>query len=107
MFGWREIRAFYNIDHPEIVEAGRAIDALTPKNAKIIAIYNGDTTFLYHTNRQGWPVFERSIKDFVKAGATHIAFVNQGEKESNFANEFNTVKVTERYAIFDLTKKKK
>ncbi len=103
-FGWFRIRDFYSIQHPEIVEAGIAIDKLTPKTAKIIAIYNGDTAFLYQTKRQGWPVFERPIKDFVKAGATYIAFVNPGKEELNFANEFATVEIREKYAIFDLTK---
>ncbi|MDO8461107.1 MAG: glycosyltransferase family 39 protein [bacterium] len=103
-FGWFRIRDFYSIQHPEIVEAGIAIDRLTPKDAKVIAIYNGDTAFLYQTKRQGWPVFERSMKDFVKAGATYIAFVNPRKEELNFANEFATVEIAKQYAIFDLTK---
>lgn len=103
-FGWFKIRDFYSIQHPEIIEAGSAVDQLSPKNAKVIAVYNGDTTFLYHTNRQGWPVFERDISDFIKAGATHMVFVNPGKDELNFATYFDTVKRTESYAIFDLTK---
>ena len=103
-FGWFKIRDYYSIQHPEIIEAGIAIDRLTPKTAKVIAIYNVDTTFLYQTKRQGWPVFERPVKDFVKAGATYIAFVNPGKEELNFANEFATVEIGKQYAIFDLTK---
>lgn len=103
-FGWFKIRDYYSIQHPEIIEAGHAVDLLTPKDSKVIAIYNGDTTFLYHTNRQGWPVFERDLSDFVKAGATHIAFVNPGKDELNFATQFTTVERTNNYAIFDLTK---
>ncbi len=104
MFAWYDIRAFYNINHPEIVEAGQAVDELTPKDSKVIAVYNGDTTFLYQTNRQGWPVFERSLKEFRKAGATHIVFANPGESELNFKNLFESVKITRSYAIFDLTR---
>ncbi len=103
-FGWFEIRYYYGIQHPEIIEAGKAVDQLTPRDAKIIAIYNGDTTFLYQTNRRGWPVFERSLKDFVKAGAGYIAFVNPSKEELHFSKEFTTVKITSTYAIFDLTK---
>lgn len=103
-FGWFRVRDFYGIHHPEIVEAGKAVNELTPKDAKVIAVYNGDTTFLYYTNRQGWPVFDRSLKEFRKAGATHIAFVSPGKDELNFENEFQTVKKGEKYAIFDLTK---
>ena len=103
VFGWYVIRDFYSIQHPAIIEAGRAVDELTPKDAKIIAVYNGDTTFLYHTNRQGWPVFERSLRAFRKAGATHIAFANPTKEELNFSTQFKTVKITNTYAIFDLT----
>lgn len=103
VFGWYFIRDFYSIQHPAIVEAGQAVDELTPKNAKIIAVYSGDTTFLYHTNRQGWPVFERSLREFKKAGATHIAFANPTKEELNFSTLFKALKTTETYAIFDLT----
>ncbi len=104
MFGWYNIRDYYNINHPEIIEAGSAIDRLTPKNAKVIAVYGGDTTFLYYANRQGWPVFERSLKEFKKAGAGYIAFVNPTLEELNFGNYFVTLEKTKNYAIFDLTK---
>lgn len=103
-FGWFKVRDFYSIQHPEIIEAGKAVDRLTPKDAKVIAVYNGDTTFLYHTNRRGWPVFERDFSDFIKAGATHIAFVNPGKDELNFATQFETISRTSNYAIFDLTR---
>lgn len=103
-FGWFKVRDFYSIQHPEIIEAGKAVDRLTPKDAKVIAVYNGDTTFLYHTNRRGWPVFERDFSDFIKAGATHIAFVNPGKDELNFATQFETILRTSNYAIFDLTR---
>ena len=103
VFGWYFIRDFYSIQHPEIIEAGKAIDELTPKDAKVIAVYNGDTTFLYHTNRQGWPVFERTLREFKKAGATHIAFANPSKEELNFSTLFKAVKITNTYAIFDLT----
>lgn len=104
MFGWYVIRDFYSIQHPAIIEAGRGVDKLTPKTAKVIAVYNGDTTFLYHTNRQGWPVVERSFREFVKAGATHIAFANPTKEELNLASLFEPLTITDTYAIFDLTK---
>jgi len=104
MFGWYVIRDFYSIQHPDIITAGRAVDELTAKDAKVIAVYKGDTTFLYHTNRQGWPVFERSFREFRKAGATHIAFANPTEEELNLVTLFEPLKVTATFAIFDLNK---
>ncbi len=104
MFGWYVIRDFYSIQHPAIIEAGKAVDELTPKDAKVIAPYNGDTAFLYQTNRQGWPVFERSFREFKKAGATHIAFANPTKEELNISTLFEPIKITDTYAIFDLNK---
>lgn len=104
LFGWYVIRDYYSIQHPDIIAAGKAIDELTPKNSKIIAAYNGDTTFLYHTNRQGWPVVERSFRDFVKAGATHIAFANPTKEELNLETLFEPLRITENFAIFDIRK---
>ncbi|MDO8621218.1 MAG: glycosyltransferase family 39 protein [Candidatus Levybacteria bacterium] len=104
MFGWFVVRDFYSIQHPSIIEAGQAVDMLTPKDAKVIAPYNGDTTFLYFTKRQGWPVFERTLKEFKKAGASHIAFADPTKEELNFQTLFKPVAITATYAIFDLNK---
>ncbi len=103
-FGWYAVRDYYSIQHPDIILAGQAVDALTPKNAKIIAPYGADTTFLYYTNRQGWPVFDRTLKDFKKAGASYIAFADPTPEELNMKTLFETVIITPKYAIFDLSK---
>jgi hypothetical protein len=103
-FGWFAIRDYYSIQHPNIIIAGKAVDELTPKNAKIVAPYGGDTTFLYYTNRQGWPVFDRSFKQFREAGASYIAFADPTPEELNLKNLFKPVIITPTYAIFDMTK---
>lgn len=102
-FSWYFVRDYYSIQHPSIIEAGQAVDKLTPKGAKVIAPYNGDTTFLYFTNRQGWPVFERTLKDFKKAGATYIAFADPTKEELGFERLFKPLVITKTYAIFDLS----
>ncbi len=102
-FGWFDIRDYYNIQHPDIIIAGTAVDQLIPKDAKVIAPYGGDTTFLYYTNRKGWPVFDRTLKAFKKAGASYIAFADPTQDELNFKKLFKPVKITSTYAIFDLT----
>jgi len=55
-FSWFEVRGYYNINNPAIVEAGQAVDRLTEEDALVIAPYAGDTAFLYQTNRRGWPI---------------------------------------------------
>ncbi|MDP2585332.1 MAG: glycosyltransferase family 39 protein [Candidatus Levybacteria bacterium] len=103
-FGWFAVRDYYSIQHPNIIIAGQMVDELTPKDAKIIASYGADTTFLYYANRQGWPVFDRSFKAFRKAGASYIAFADPTPEELNLETLFKPVIITPTYAIFDLTK---
>lgn len=101
-FGWFIIRDYYNIQHPEIIAAGRAVDRLTPKDAKVIAPYDGDTTLLYATNRSGWPVWDRGIGAFKKAGATYLVFINPTKDQFNFETLFKSIDKTPSYVIFDL-----
>lgn len=102
-FGWFDVRDYYNIQHPNLVIAGKAVDELTPKDAKIIAPYGGDTTFLYYTNRKGWPVFDRTLRAFKEGGASYIAFADPTPEELHFETLFKAVKITPQYAIFDLS----
>ncbi|MEK7565963.1 MAG: glycosyltransferase family 39 protein, partial [Patescibacteria group bacterium] len=68
-FGWYFVRDLYNINHPEIVAAGTAVDKIAPPRALVIAPYMGDTAFLYQTNRSGWPIMEGTIDEMIKRGA--------------------------------------
>jgi len=102
-FGWFAVRDYYSIQHPNLIVAGKAVDTSIPKDAKIVAPYGGDTTLLYYTNRKGWPVFDRSFKDFKKAGASYIAFADPTPEELNLETLFKPVIITKEYAIFDLT----
>lgn len=105
-FSWYTIRTYYWINRPEIVEAGRAADAMLPKDAKVIAPYNGDTTFLYQTKRVGWPLgFDIDKK--LAQGATHYVTVSPTDNdwETKTLAEMYTVLVrNEKFAIIDLTR---
>lgn len=103
-FSWYVVRDYYNIQHPEIIVAGMAIDNIIPKNAKVIAPYGGDTTFLYYVNRQGWPVFDRSYKDYQKVGAQYMALVNPSQDDLKNNKVFQTVIQGDKFILFDLTK---
>lgn len=107
-FSWYTIRTYYWINRPEIVEAGREADRLLPKDAKVIAPYNGDTTFLYQINRQGWPIgFDIDKK--LNMGATHYVTVSPTDNDletRDLANQYTVLVRNEKYAIIDLTKPK-
>ncbi len=108
LVGWTQIKEFYKINHPEILEAGRAVDELTPKDAWVIAPYNGDTAFLYATKRPGWPAVDNSIDNLIERGADYYVSVNLGSADSlNFEKMFATVKKTDRYIILDLHRRLK
>lgn len=105
-FSWFEIRGFYWINRPEIVEAGKTADSILPKDAKVIAPYNGDTTFLYQTKRQGWPIgFE--IEEKIKRGATHYVTVSSTDADGEtkkLSENYSVIIRNDTFAIIDLTK---
>lgn len=107
-FGWYYIRDFFNINNPSIVTAGKAVERLTPTSAKVIAILHGsegDTTFLYATNRQGWPSFQKPIPELVKMGASYLIFANPTKEDQDLGKEYKIIESTDDYIIFDLHKK--
>ncbi|MBI2008287.1 hypothetical protein HYS82_01390 [Candidatus Amesbacteria bacterium] len=65
MFGlsWYDVKGLYQINNGSILAAGEAADKLLPKDALIVATYNGDTAFLYATQRRGFTHLPLPIKD--------------------------------------------
>ncbi len=103
--GWNQIVGNFNINHPEIMEAGDAVDRVTPKDALIVAPYNGDTAFLYQTKRFGWPAIDNSIDNIIEEGADYYVSVDLGSKDTKMIEaRFKTVEKTDKYIIIDLNK---
>lgn len=101
--GALQIREFYKINHPEIITAGQALDRIAPKDALVIAPYNGDTAFLYQTKRWGWPVVDWPIEELIKRGASYYVSVNIGHPQTlEFIERFEVIERTENYVIIDL-----
>lgn len=105
-FSWFTIRTYYWINRPDIVEAGKAANAILPKDAKVIAPYNGDTTFLYQTQRQGWPLgFDIDKK--IAMGATAYVTVSPTDADGetrDLAQKYTVLVRNDKFAIIDLTK---
>lgn len=104
-FGWIQAKDYFNINNPSIVIAGDAVDKLTPKNAKVIANYNGDTSFLYQTKRNGWASFEKPIPQMINMGASYLVLANPTPVDMGLAKSYKLIAKTNQYAIFDLLKK--
>ncbi|EKD94471.1 MAG: dolichyl-phosphate-mannose-protein mannosyltransferase [uncultured bacterium] len=105
LISWDKIKPFYQINHYELMTVGKIVDDLLPKDAKIIIPYNGDTAFLYQTNRKGWPAVDNSIDNIIERGADYYVSIDLGSLDSiNFAKRFKTIAKTNQYIILDLHK---
>lgn len=104
-YGWSYIKDYFNINNPSLMIAGEAVDKLTPKYAKIIAPYDGDTSLLYQTKRKGWPSFQNDIPVLVTLGADYLVLVNPKKEDYNFGKTYKIVDSKPEYILFDLKQK--
>ncbi len=101
-FSWYFVRDYYNINNHSIITAGWEIDKLVPKEAKIIANYNGDTSFLYQTKRKGWASFQKSLVEMREMGADYLALINPTDKDLEIGKEYKIIKANKDYVLFNL-----
>ncbi len=102
-----QAREYYKVNHPEIMEAGAALDSVAPHDALVIAPYNGDAAFLYQTKRRGWPYVELPIPELIDRGATYWVSVNFADPQTQqVMKEYTVVQQTPSFVIIDLTKKR-
>lgn len=103
-YSFYQIRGYYQINDPAIIEAGLAVDELTPKDAKVIAPYFGDTSFLYQTRRKGWPlVTHYPIEEMIARGATHYVSTTQDDFTKELMGRFTMEEQTDKYIIIKLS----
>jgi hypothetical protein len=104
-FSWWQVKYYFNINNRAIVIAGMAVDKVVPKDAKVIANYNGDTSFLYQTKRKGWASFEKSVPKMIQMGADYLVLANPKPADLYFAKDYKIIKQTNDYILFDLHQK--
>jgi hypothetical protein len=100
---WYDVGLYYNINNPSIIEAGKAVDRLTSKDAKVVAPYNGDTAFLYQTGRSGWPL-GYYIDDKIIKGATHYVSVVYDDEARDLEKKYTVLEKNDKFIIIKLTK---
>lgn len=105
MFGWYFVKDYYNINHPEIVEAGSAVEKDTPDKSLVIAPYNGDTAFLYQTHRSGWPILTEPVENLIQKGADYYVSVNYDDLTQQLMREALNKKSIKGYKIIEETPK--
>ena len=102
---WYTVRGYYQINNPAIIFAGQAVDKLTPQDAKIIAPYNGDTAFLFQTNRIGWPL-GYYIDDKIKQGASYYVSVSYDDEARLLETKYAVVEKNKDYILINLSQPK-
>jgi len=104
-FGWFNVRAYYNIDHPELIRLGSQIDKLIPKDAKVVVPTDGDTTALYFMQRRGWSSFEKPLPELIKMGADYLVFINPKKEDFGLGKKYKIISYSPDYILFDLHQK--
>ena len=99
--GWFEVRGFFNINNPPIVSAGAKIDEITPKDAIVIAPYGADPSFLYQTNRHGWPI-SGDIDNKIKQGADYYVTTSFNDEFAELKTRYGLVMQNDDFAIIKL-----
>ncbi|MDP3973638.1 MAG: glycosyltransferase family 39 protein [Candidatus Daviesbacteria bacterium] len=103
-FTYKIDKEFYKINNPAIVEAGEIADKILPKDAIVLAPYNGDTAFLYQINRRGFPVAILPASEMVSDyGVTHYVSTTYDEKTNWVKRHFQIILETPQFMIADLT----
>jgi 4-amino-4-deoxy-L-arabinose transferase-like glycosyltransferase len=97
-----QVKGYYSVNRWEIIEAGTKVNEITPKDALVVAPYNGDTAFLYQTKRFGWPVVDRPFNEIIDKGADYYVSVNYDDLTNKLIREYKTVVKNDRYVIIDL-----
>ena len=104
-FGWFNIREFYNINRPELLEIGRQVQRNTLEDSKIIVPTEiGDTTSLYFMNRQGWSSFEKPLPQLIKMGADYMVIIDPAGEEEFYQKKYKLVTSSSDFMLFDLRK---
>lgn len=105
---WYEDKGLFQINNGSIVEAGEVAQKLLPRDALVIASYQGDTSFLYLTGHAGWAYVAYPIDEMVKRFKIHYYIsVNFDNKTNWVIRNFQVVTETPHYVIVDLWQRTK
>ncbi len=103
---WNEVKGLYQINNDTIVVAGEEADRILPKDAKVAAPLDGDTSFLYYVNRPGFPHLYAPLDVMINQfGITDYVSVNYDEQTNDILNHYQVIEKTPKFVIVDLTKK--
>lgn len=100
---WLQVKDYFNINDWGMVNAAQAADQILPKDATVIAPYDGSTTFLNMIQRRGWPVLEKGVDELTKMGAQYLVIANPTPNDfSGFGKTYKHVASGSSYLILKL-----
>jgi len=109
-FSWQQVKEYYKINNTIIVEVGKIVDSTLPSNAIVIAPYQGDTAFLYQTNRTGYPTEIYNISETISLTPNHphyLVSINYDNYTNEMISKYQTVDKTNQYIILNLDNEQK
>lgn len=102
---WLDVKGLYQVNNNSIVKAGVTADKILPKDAVVVAPYQGDTSFLYQTNRYGWPFIPFPIPEMIKKyGVTAFVSVAEDAQTKWVERNYTVLEKNPEFVIVDLTK---
>ncbi|MBI3103819.1 glycosyltransferase family 39 protein [Candidatus Daviesbacteria bacterium] len=103
-FTYKQVSGFYQINNPAMVEAGKRADRILPKEAIVLAPYNGDSAFLYQTNRPGFPFVPLPVAELVADySVTHYVSTVFDPQTKWVMRHFKVLEENDKFVIVDLT----
>lgn len=104
-FSANQIKEYYKINNPSIISVGKQVDKILPKNAIVIAPYQGDTAFLYQIRRDGYPTEIYEIADVIKLHPNvphYLVSLNNDKYTNLIADKYKTLVKNDQFIILDL-----
>ena len=103
--GWPEAKGLFQINNDAVTRAGDAANAILPKNATVLAPYDGDTSLLYNTNRHGFPVTITNIPDMIsRFGVGYYVSITKDPDTAKIMHDYTVMENNQYFVIVDLTK---
>jgi hypothetical protein len=100
---WSEIKGLYQVNNWAIVHAGEKADAILPKDAIVLAPYQGDSAFLYQINRNGFSLTRHSVEDMRRDdGVNFYISTSKDAKTAWLMQKYKTLVEDAEYIIVDL-----
>ena len=100
---WYEIKGLYQVNNWAIVHAGETADKILPKDAVVLAPYQGDSAFLYQINRNGFTLIRNSVEEMRRDdGVNYYVSTSKDTKTAWLMQKYKVLIEHPEYIIIDL-----